>query len=255
MPNEETPPQRNIGEVLYFRTDISPFLIHLTRTINRDEPAKNNLDKILDSMMLIAGNSGISDARFGCSIDKLNENTNERDYFSAVSFTDTPLNEIHTLLEIAYRDTNLAPYGLVFFKNRLKEKQVSPVLYINNYHSNKDDLIRKLCALIDTDPILAKQILPYIAIFGKTLTPVGYDNPNNFIDFSWEREWRYTSDDHIFNFERNDIFIGLCPHNEMSYFEEKYSWLSFIDPTRNIKWYAEKLVKTRKKFGFEYSVV
>ena len=44
-----------------------------------------------------------------------------KDYFSAVCFTETPLNEIYSLLEISRRRVNLKPYGLVFLKEKLQE--------------------------------------------------------------------------------------------------------------------------------------
>jgi hypothetical protein len=46
--------KRNIKDILYFRSDISPFLVHLTRRLGRLS-AKDNLEKILTSKALNAG--------------------------------------------------------------------------------------------------------------------------------------------------------------------------------------------------------
>jgi hypothetical protein len=101
----------------------------------------------------------ISDARWGVHLGALDDNE-RRKYFGAVSFTETPISEIHCLLHIRYRRVNLEPYGLVFLKVRLSERGVSPVWYIKNEPGDKDGVIRALCSLIDTKPSAAKKMLP-----------------------------------------------------------------------------------------------
>lgn len=39
--------------------------------------------------------------------------------------------------------------------------------------ADKDDLIQSLCSLVNNHPEAAAKLLPYIAIYGKTLKPVG----------------------------------------------------------------------------------
>jgi hypothetical protein len=243
---------REIDKILLFRNDISPFLVHLTR--DTDKFAKSNLESILDSQSLIYGPVPFSDARYGLDLSFLTPAV-KLNFFSAISFTETPLPEIHNLLDIARRQTDLKPYGLVFIKSKLKSKGVSPVVYINNMNGDKDHVVRALCSLIHSDSQAAMQILPLIAIFGRYLKPVGGTYHEGDVDFTWEREWRFVSGDHKFKFDREDVFVGLCPHDEISFFESKFDWLSFIDPMRNVKWYAEKLVRARKESQLEYSVV
>jgi hypothetical protein len=249
--------KRDIDSVLHFRDDISPFLVHLTKSDEDGTPASVILESILLSMQLIAGKKGISDARFGYDAKTLlNDSELERKYFAAVSFTETPLNEIHNLLEIASRRVNLEPYGLVFLKDSLSIKGVSPVIYLNNIQRDKDGLVRALCKLIKNNPNEAVQILPYIAIFGKRLAPAGGVSPyDDYLDFTWEREWRFASTTQTFNFEQDDVFIGLCPNDEIDYFEQKFRWLKFVDPRRNMKWYAERLIAARKRAELKHSVV
>src|SRR5437870_3526905 len=162
---------RGIHDILYFRSDISPFLIHLTRATEIGT-AEENLTSILEHRFLISLSEAISDARFAVALkditylDKLN-------LFSAISFSETPLNEIHCLFEISSREVNLEPYGVVFLKENLKRKGVSPVIYINNERGDKDKLVRALATLRTSHPDAAQQLLPLLSVFGHRLRPVG----------------------------------------------------------------------------------
>lgn len=242
---------REIDDVLLFRDDISPFLVHLTK--NTENSAKTNLENILNSKELVYENNKISDARFGHPFKSINEFGLE--YFSAVCFTETPINEIHNLLEISGRAVDLQPYGLVFLKNNLQEKGVSPVFYLNNMLDDKNDLVLALCSLINSNPLEAKQILPYISVFGQHLKPNGATHTPGTINFMWEREWRYASISNKFQFDLTDVFIGLCPDDEINHFETLFPDLMFIDPRRNRKWYAGKLIAARKRSDLKNSVV
>jgi len=239
--------KRDVEKVLQLRNDVSPFLAHLTRDTDSRHSAKHNLGGILRSMALKYRTGPISDASYGVEYFSLNKKT-QLTYFSAVSFTEAPLDEIHNLLEIRGRKVELQPYGLVFLKERLKRKGVSPVFYINNMKGNKDRTIRALCSLMETHQKEAAEILPFIAFFGKFLKPAyGGTTYGRTKDFMWEREWRYASTEFRFEFEEKDVFIGLCPENQIATFENKFPWLRFIDPRRNMKWYAEKLVDATKR--------
>ena len=98
---------RDIENILRFSTDVSPFLVHLTRKYKGSTSSKN-LSSILQSMKLKYGRP-ISEARFGYPYQDLTSEIRLR-YFSAVSFTETPLDQIYCLLEIEDRDVNLEPY-------------------------------------------------------------------------------------------------------------------------------------------------
>jgi hypothetical protein len=122
---------RIIHDILYFRGDISPFLVHLTRDNHGGPAASGALKRIIEQGCLTPGPGEVSDARFGMYTNGLDDEE-RRCLLCAVCFTETPLNEVHSLLEIAYRHVDLASYGLVFLKDRLSARGVSPVLYINN---------------------------------------------------------------------------------------------------------------------------
>src|SRR5437867_752155 len=74
---------REITDILNFRGDISPFLVHLTRDAKDGRPARDVLHRIIDERRLIAGPSTISDARFGTKTFNMSPKEQRR-YFGAV---------------------------------------------------------------------------------------------------------------------------------------------------------------------------
>ena len=246
--------KRNIEDILLFRTDLSPFLVHLTRS-NSGFNAKLNLESIVKNMSLRCGEKLVSDARFGVAMSEMEE-SEKQSLFSAICFTETPINEIHCLLEISSRQTDLEEYGLLFVKENLKNKGVSPVLHINNVKGDKDTLFQALCSLKDSHPVEAKQILPLISVFGEKIQPTGTSRiVSGEVDFTWEREWRYPQELGELSFSANDVFVGLCRHDEIEHFEALWNEVGFVDPKRNLKWYAKKLIDARQRLDLKYSVV
>jgi len=245
--------ERDINEILQFRTDISPFLVHLTRKQN-GMSANEVLRKIIHEMKLKQSGKKISDACFGIN-DRQLESSEGQNLFSAICFSETPLNEIHSLLDIKGRNVELESYGLVFLKKQLAEKNVSPVLYINNETGDKDNVFQVLGSLAKEHLQEAKYILPLIAVFGQKVTAANATKQNGKVDFSWEREWRYPHIHGDFDFNKEDVFIGLCPDNEITEFESIFSPIKFVDPRRNIKFYAIKLIEARERLQLKCSVV
>jgi hypothetical protein len=80
----------DIEQVLARRTDLSTFLVHLTR--DTDKPAIDNLIGILSSQIINASNS------FGMASPKLqtSEDINSQ---KAVCFTETPLENVNLLTD------------------------------------------------------------------------------------------------------------------------------------------------------------
>jgi hypothetical protein len=145
---------------------------------------------------------------------------------------------------------------LVFLRERLEQRGISPVFYLNNELGDKAAVIKGLCKLIEVDEEAAKQILPLISFFGEKIPPCGNNAaPSGRIDFRWEREWRYPASKGAFNFTSEDILVGLCPNEEIEHFEKFFPGIEFVDPTRNIKWYAKKLINARKRLKILHSVV
>jgi hypothetical protein len=234
---------RDIQDILCFRQDISPFLAHMTR-LNKSISADSVLRKIITDRTLIAGEAAISDARLF-----INDEAIKRQFCRAISLTETPLNEIHCLLDVSGRSVELEPYGLVFLKANLQKKGVAPVFYLNNELDDQMAVMESLCKLIDRDSRAAERILPLISSFGEKLISTGR------VDFFWEREWRYPSVLGNLAFSPEDVFVGICPDEEIDDFEREFSDIKFVDCRRNMKWYATKLVEARRVHGLKCSVV
>jgi hypothetical protein len=245
---------RKINDILLFREDISPFLVHLTRTVSEKLSAKEVLVKIIEERQLQPGDNLVSDARFGMKTYGVKKEDLKK-WFGALCFTETPINEIHCLLEIADRQVELQPYGLVFLKSRLQGRSVSPVFYINNECGDMDKAVRALCSISKDHPEEAAEILPLISVFGNRFTPPGGTFQTKEVDFRWEREWRLPSMHCPLEFTSEDVFVGVCPHSEIDDFEKLFPKVGFIDPTRNMKWYATKLIKARQRLELKDSVV
>ena len=143
-----------------------------------------------------------------------------------------------------------------FLKERLKERKVSPVLYLNNTAADIDNVFYGLFSLIATSPAVAEHLLPLISVFGQKVHPMGAPvRPPGLVDFTWEREWRRPAAIGDFEFDDEDIFCGLCPHEEIANFEFAYASIRFIDPLRSMKWYAQALIESRHRVALKYSVV
>ena len=244
---------RDIKHILRFRSDISPFLVHLTRRHNSDG-LQERLELIVRDKSLVVGDTEVSDVRFGGNTIEMEAEDRKR-FFGAVCFTETPLNEIHCLLEIAYRQVNLEPYGLVFLKEQLQKRGVAPVLYLNNECGDQDPVVRALFGLIETDPEAAEKLLPLVSVFGKKLQPPGARPQEGTLDFIWEREWRFPAASGTLDFSETDVFIGLCPEDNISYFERLLPGIGFVDPRMNMKWHATKLIEARQRLDLKHSVV
>jgi len=246
--------KRNIDDILHFRSDISPFLVHLTR--EHDElTAQQALKSIIEDRCLRCSLSDVSDVRFGVHYSDVPDCL-KKGFFSASCFTETPLNEIHSLLEIENRQKELAPYGLVFLKENLAQKGVSPVLYINNKNADKDPVFAAIASLAESHPEEALELLPLFAVYGKKLKGVGAGHRSSGKnEFIWEREWRYPYVKGNLEFTKDDVFIGLCCHDDIEDYEELWPEIPFVDPTRNMKWYANKLLDSRKRLKIKDSVV
>ena len=253
--------ERNIEDILHFRRDLSPFLVHLTRDY-KNRTAKENLVSILSQKQLTQNEEHVSDVRLSKRSKEASEKNDLKPYLNAISFTETPLSEVHCLFDIRGREVNLKPYGLVFLKNRLQNRGVSPVLYINNWDDHAKFILDELATLMTQSSQFShalERLFPLFSVFGKRIYPPKKDQSPHLsanIDFSWEREWRYPYKFGHFMFsEEDDLFCGLCPHDEISFFKGQFPKLNFIDPLRPPAWYSKDLVKRRKELEMDHSVV
>lgn len=215
------------------KRDFSPLLVHLTRD-RTDENGETIsafavLEKILAENKLKAFNPYcIFNSRL------TDKESNLRDKFSVVCFTETPIDQIDLLLQPVYgRDVQLAPYGLVFTKKDIRDYGGNPVLYV------RGDLADPLWNLFDQ---AAEKDFPehensLLALVSKC---------DESIDFHWEREWRIVGNLTLTRTEIwTNIYCGLCPEEVISYFENQYAPVKFISPSWGINKILDKLVKSQ----------
>jgi len=216
--------------------------VHLTKDSEDGKSAKKVLHEILNGMKLKCGKKPVSAASFQVSYSKISSNSIERkEYFNATCFTETPINELHCFFEINDKSNDYKPYGLVFHKDPLRDRGVSPAIYLNNYTKEQTKLLSDLSNCLISNHDAAKSILPLITTFGHKVDVVNSPPSEGIVDFIWEREWRFPFSKGDFKFELDDIYLGLCPNDKIDEFELEYPGLSFIDPYRNINFYQNKL--------------
>ena len=214
-------------EFLDKKQDYSPLLVHLTRdgmdeTGNVSVCAKDVLDCILHEQTLRAFN-------YYCLFksDLEQQSSSLQDLFKVVCFTETPLDQISILLKQVYgRNITYAPYGLVFKKEYIRQYGGNPVFYAN---PSLFDSLWRLYRLASGDNFTLRENR-FLALVNKC---------DETVDFHWEREWRIVD---RLEFSLDDIYCGLCPPEDISYFENKHSQVKFISPYWGINKILDKLV-------------
>lgn len=176
----------DISHVLARRTDLSTFLVHLSR--DGGATALANLQAILQSMTIEARTP------FGQAVSKLAAAGLPTDSQRCVCFTETPLEHIALLAEpIEGRQHRLQPYGIAITKKQARTLAVNPVWYIDitpgyNWLTHPvDDLIDVALAAHDpAAPIF--RLTPFFEQMGTGNLGL----PNYYRkEFWWEREWRH----------------------------------------------------------------
>jgi hypothetical protein len=210
-----------IQEILSRRSDLSTFIVHLTK-----EP---------DSALKLRGilESGNIEARnmFGHAKRRIEDRGIIINSQKCVCFTETPLEYLHLLTKkIDNRQVQLGPYGIAFPKKIARRRGINPIWYVDQTPGH-DWITRSLDNLIEidkdglfTNPEIEK-IMPFIEQMGT------WNNSSK--EFWWEREWR-----HIGNFTLPDHFIGLCPEDKIEEFEGENDGIPFIDPD----WGMEEII-------------
>ena len=206
------------------KRDYSPYLVHLTKYAintngNLEADAKDALDSILEQKILYACNHF-----FPYSKNLNNQKPSVIDNFRVVCFTEKPINQIDVILDRSIkRQFNPEPYGLVFTKEYIREvKGGNPVFYVTL------KIARPLWKHLYQPYVEGKDNLPYDLC--KLLALVTECQKGN--DFHWEREWRVVGN---LEFQFSEVYCGLCPEDEISYFESKYPPIKFISPTWDYK--------------------
>jgi hypothetical protein len=233
-----------IEDVLARRSDLSTFVVHLTRD-SYGISARDRLKTILRNRTLVASTP------FGQATKKLQDVGRPTDSQRCVCFTETPLEHVSLLThEIDGRQCRFAPYGIAFTKKQARREGVNPIWYLD-ITPGHDWLTGPVDALIDSaiaaggdfDVQPISKLAPLMDQMGsgaRAADGVGYRK-----EFWWEREWR-----HVGDLSMPDSFLVLCPADEIVAFREIVDGLDvrlhvgYFDP----RWSLEQIIASLAGF-------
>lgn len=183
-----------IEDLLHRRTDLSTFLVHLTRSGERST-GRENLLSILEAKTI--------QARSVFGMGRNYANDSDREAFAAtqkvVCFTETPLEHVWMMCkEIEGRSMSFDGYGLAFTKTWARRVGVNPVWYIDIERGHDwltvpiNRMLSAAVAAADRGETALEEsdvakITPFIEQMGPT-------NDGRRKEFWWEREWRHKGD-------------------------------------------------------------
>jgi hypothetical protein len=200
----------DIRDVLNRRSDLSTFVVHLTRDGGDGPTAAENLRSIITGHRI--------EARRPMGWAATQDSANAAEQSQRVAcFSETPLEQIYSLLaDIADRQIKLAPYGLALTKLAARRLGVNPVWYVDmtpgqtrNWAVAKavDGLRAAAIATGHFHTSLEAEVFPFFEQMGTW--------PQSRKEFWWEREWRHRGH---FEFEPWEIALWLCPEDEIEAF-------------------------------------
>lgn len=220
-----------IGDLLNRRSDLSTFLVHLTKGDDPKAALESILaDQAIDARSAMGWAKNEAEA-FGRSAERSQR---------VVCFSETPLDQIYTMFaDIARREVKLKPYGLAFTKMVARRKGAQPVWYVNmtrGYTWTVTPALNELrdaaCAGSASEFIAhpASKIFPYFEPTGTW--------PESQREFWWEREWRHRR---TFAFDMSEIALVLAPEADHATFEALVPG-KCIDPAWSLERMIAKLV-------------
>lgn len=244
-----------IEELLHRRTDLSTFLVHLTRSYG-GVSARDNLMSILKKWTI--------QARSPLGIARDHEDVLGPAGVSqkVVCFTETPLEHIWMMLEdIDGRTMQFEPYGIATTRTAGREMQCNPVWYSDMTRigytwplKHMTDLVTRAMEAAktptgyDSDVLRAEPFLR-LAPYFETMGPVGRHDRK---EFWWEREWRCVGD--FYMTRPSPIVAILAPATEHASIREQLEgmgnaaqWNSrpLLDP----RWGLERMIASLARVG------
>ncbi len=197
----------DIRQLLSRRTDLSTFVVHLTRS-GDGETGHDRLVSILAS--------GRIEARtpYGQALSRIGDDAEGRESQKVVCFTETPLEHLHLLVQpIENRQFEFSKYGLAFTKKVSRQSGANPIWYID-ITPGHDWLTVPLNRLVETAIAAGNFAASDLAKITPFIEQMGTHPEGNYRkEFWWEREWRCGG-----NFQLTNRFIGLCPEDDINEF-------------------------------------
>lgn len=207
----------SIRDVLQRRTDLSTFVVHLTRDTD-GASASENLRSIAQERLLRAGSpKGWATWKgFGLDGEALESQR-------VVCFSETPLEHVNAMFaDIDGRSIHFRPFGVAFPKMVARWMGINPVWYVDlsrppgewrdwPMKEALNALVREGSTDFANRPM--SQLAPFIEGMG------GFPDGNGGLrlrEFSWEREWRHLGD---LTLEPSwSKALWLCPEAEIDEF-------------------------------------
>jgi hypothetical protein len=255
-----------IEELLHRRSDLSTFLVHLTRA-SGTATARQNL------VSMITGDQdedGIAAIRTGSAYGPARDYDDRLGLVAtqkAVCFTETPLEHIWMMLKhIERRTVHFEPWGLVTTKSAARAAGCSPVWYTNkaatDWTTHPIRFVRQMiddavARSRDEDGAIVNELLQQEPIFRITpfVEDMGPSKEGVPKEFWWEREWRHVGD-YSLQFPSRIVAI-LAPEAEHGSLREQLAGLeihekwqtrSILDPT----WGLERMIATLSGVNSDY---
>jgi hypothetical protein len=223
---------QDIRTVISRRSDLSTFIVHLTRDDN-SELAKDRLKSIVQSRTIQARTA------FGSAVKRLGDHNRALDSQKCVCFTETPLEYLHLLVgKIDGRQYDFRPYGVAITKKLARKAGVNPVWYVDitpghGWLTNSiDDLISHCNGNFQTSEV--SKIAPFIEQMG---TGKGGTYQPYKKEFWWEREWR-----HVGHFNLPAHVLLICPENDFTEFESLANQNGYTARCIDSNWGLEQII-------------
>jgi Putative abortive phage resistance protein AbiGi, antitoxin len=222
-----------IRSILHRRTDLSTFVVHLTR---RRDAQYGPQDALVD-----IARSGRLEARTALGWAKAQDDPNDpaKQSQRVVCFSETPLEHIHLMCgPINGRTVAMEPYGLALTKLKARKLGINPVWYVDMTPGRDWTIASTLDRLRVqiTDPATGRdfhesalaKIFPFMEQMGRW--------QNSLKEFWWEREWRHVG--HLQIPETGVIW--LCPENEIDEINERVG--RELTPWLDPRWGLEEII-------------
>ena len=231
-----------IGKVLARRSDLSTFVVHLTKE-HAGQSASDNLKAILAAKKLLRG-----DPR-GVALKPLRAASASQASQRVVCFSETPLEHVSLMTKkIEKRAVELAPYGVAITKKQARARGAHPIWYVDSTGQTDNRVIDAVRKLVDEgiasgsfDSCAIAQISPFVEIMFTWTNPDGTKQTN---EWWWEREWRIADD-----FTLPKRLIGICPEAEIETMESAASAAGLVARFVDSEWSLEQIIG--RLAGFE----